>query len=412
MARCDREVPVGLTRQICIVLALTWSVSAAAKAPTAKAKPQRSAFERNLRANGWSLTNKVEAMSAGDIVNERTRTRWAKGSDCFAAAPVRRNIASSKVIKQSSVKVGGLWGALSAKAKAGKYVARLYRDPHIEAIPGSQLQLRSSCLERLRHDPNKGDLVVVTDVVAARYKTVEARSYEALVKMMRVASVKGKHRKKSVAASKGHIAIAYKRRPVVGFFPLDPGRQGTLKLVTRALDGRRCAGRVRVDGEAVGYTSRRIPLTVPVSAGSVHAVKGFCQDRRSDTLSVKVQPGKTKTVALRMQRFTPEQLQASKDAYLASKRWDTAGYVVSGGLLATAAGFYIQSTMLDAEADSVGAGGSRYDDLMLRGERFRLGARYAGGSGAVVLGATVTHALLSTVIKKAQYERRKKSRGG
>jgi hypothetical protein len=113
-----------------------------------------------------------------------------------------------------------------------------------------------------------------------------------------------------------------------------------------------------------------------------------------------------------MQRFTPEQLQASKDAYLASKRWDTAGYVVSGGLLATAAGFYIQSTMLDAEADSVGAGGSRYDDLMLRGERFRLGARNAGGSGAVTLGATVTHALLSTVIKKAQYERRKKSRGG
>ncbi len=401
---------MGSIRLFCFALALTWSASAAAKAP--KSKPQRSAFERNLRSHGWSLTNKVEVMSAGDIVNERTHTRWAKGSDCFSAAPVQRNIASSKVIKQSNAKVGGLWGALSAKAKAGKFVARLYRDPHIEAIPASQLVLRSSCLEQLRHDPNKGDLVVVTDVVAARYKTVEAKSYESLVKMMRVASVKAKHQKKSVAKSKGHIAIAYKRRPVVGFFPLDPGRQGTLKLVTRSLDGSRCAGRVRVDGESVGYTSRRLPLTVPVSAGGAHTVKGFCQDRRSDTLSVKVQPGKTKTVALRMQRFTPEQLEASKEAYLASKRWDTAGYVVSGGLLATAAGFFIQSNLLDTEASSLGAGSSRYDDLVVRRDRFRLGTQYLGGSGAVVLGATVTHALLSTALKKAQYERRKKSRGG
>ncbi|MEC7947837.1 MAG: hypothetical protein VX265_09740, partial [Myxococcota bacterium] len=217
--------------------------------------------------------------------------------------------------------------------------------------------------------------------------------------------------KKSVAASKDHIAIAYKRRPVVGFFPLDPSRQGTLKITTRALDGRRCAGRVRVDGEDVGYTSRREPLTVPVTAGPAHTAKGFCQNGRSDTVSVSVRPGTTKTVALKMQRFTPEQLQASHAAYLASKRWDTAGYVVSGGLLATATGFYIRSTMLYAEADVVAVDSRRYNDLTLSGDRSRLVALYTGGGGVAVLGSTLTHALLSTAFKKAQYQRRKKSRG-
>lgn len=405
------EETLRLARHFCIALSLFWACSAAAKTPQSKSKKPRSAFERDLRANGWALTNKVEIIKAGDIVNERTHTRWARGSDCFAASPVRRNIASSKVVKKSSIKAGGLWGAVSAKAKAGKYVARLYKAPYIEAIPASQLQLQSACLERLRHDPNKGDLVVVTDVVAARYKTVEARSYEALVKMVRVANAGAKHRKKSVSASKEHIAIAYKRRPVVGFFPLDPRRQGTLKITTRALDGSRCAGRVRVDGEDVGYTGPRLPLTVPVSAGTPHTAKGFCQSGRSDLVRVNVKPGMTRNVSLKMQRFTPEQLREAEETYLASKRWDTAGYVVSGGLLATAAGFYVRSTLLYAQSDDAPADSRRADQLVSSGDTSRLVAIYTGGGGAVVLGSTLTHALLSTAFKKAAYQRRKKSRG-
>jgi len=393
-------------RYLCLVVAFCFSTMA-----QAAARKATSPFERRLKSAGWTLTSKSISAKPGDIYNRATKTVWAPRKKCFTASMNQREIASSLQMKKTNAEISGFFSGIRAKAKGSGFEAKAYLDPYRYWIPSTELQILPACLERIRQSPDRGDLVVVTDIVSAQYQTVTRKTREALVKAL-VAGARAKKDDRSATFSKKPVTIAYKRRSVVAFIPVNLRTQGTVKLKTKSLSGKKCAGRVWVDREHVGFTQKKASLPVPVKAYKNHLVQGSCGKSKSDLISVSVNPGQNLEVMLKMQRYSKKQLMASQASYRRSKGWDTFGYIAATGLLSTSGVYYFKSSKHYSEADNINTvdQGDRYADLRSQGDTARETALLYGGGGAVVLTSTLTHALFSTAIKKGKYKKQKKSR--
>ena len=382
-------------------------------------KSKKSAFERRLESRRWTLTSKSTSVEPGDIYNRSTKEIWKRRADCFSASVEKRSVVGSEEVKKVGGEVGGFWSGISAKAKGSSFIARSYSDPYVHSIPFSKLKASDACVEELKRSPDKADLVVVTEIFKAKFTTIQKKSKEALLRVL-MFGVKAETKNKTKSSSKDRVVIAYKRRSVAALLPLDPTRQGSLKITTTYNQGKRCPGRIRINNEEIGFTPSNAPLIHYVRANVAHNVQGFCgknksgKERKSDVFRVAVGAGGVRDVTLRMQVYSLENLQAWETRYKQSKGWDTAGYVIAAGLVGTSTYFYIKRNSYYNEAAEITDinGGDRYEDLRSSGKSAGDKALIFGGGGALVLTSALTHALLSTAIKKAKYKKRRKSRAG
>jgi hypothetical protein len=385
----------------------------------AEAKKRKSAFERRLESKRWTLTSKSTTVRPGDIYNRSAKSIWKRRTDCFSATVDKRSVVGSEEVKQIKGEVGGFWSGISAKAKGSSFVARSYSDPYVHAIPFSELKASDACIDELIRSPDKADLVVVTDIFTAKYTTITKKSKEALLRVLML-GVKAETKNKTKSSSKDHVVIAYKRRSVAALLPLDTSRQGSLKITTTFNQGKRCNGRIRINSEEIGFTPSNAPMIHYVRANVTHHVQGFCgkyqsgKKRKSDMIQIAVRPGGVRDVTLRMQQYSLENLQTWETRYKQSKGWDTAGYVIAAGLVGTSTYFYLKRNSYYSQAEEITdiSGGDRYADLRSSGKSAGDKALMFGGGGALLLSSALTHALLSTTIKKAKYNKRRKSRAG
>jgi hypothetical protein len=412
-------------RNLVFLFAICCSTTAFAKSKKVKSYPQL------LKRDGWKLTGRKLVPEPGDIYNEKGEL-WRKREGCFKKAKSReKSMASSRAYKRSSVRASGLFGAFRAGGSLSSTTLSVYKDPKSFSIPIDILKknMTEECLASLRNEPYKQDLVVVTSVIKAKYKKSRTKKRRGFLGWLGI-GISAKSKSKRKEHSKKPTTIAYRRSPVMSFFPRDPQTQGTLLIKgysTRPKGDKqrsRCKTQIFIDGQHRGYASRKGNFLVHVRGGRSHKINGYCTEKTGkkkgqkrefwSDVQVKSVPVSSDPmrVVLNMQWWTKEEVAGSKLKYQQSKAWDVAGYVVASGLSVASGWHYYKSKSLYKDAENITDVGQaqEYADLRAEGKQANEIALLTGGGGALVLTSALTHAIF-TGLKKKEWNRRKRSRG-
>ena len=196
-----------------VLLFLVLAVSASA-GKDRKVEPAPKALEVVLQEAGWTLTpERSSTYAAGDIYDMVSHSKVAAREDCFDANPNEGVYTSLHVVQAMQASANVRLGIVKLQGGGVQYKQRTFAEPYLSELPRMRQQLTDECAAYLRTEEVMS-LAVLTAVLSAEVKEENCTTLEGGAKVVGVAGGELDVSQQCVVASAGHVAVAYKTRPV------------------------------------------------------------------------------------------------------------------------------------------------------------------------------------------------------
>ena len=172
-----------------------------------------------LEAAGWTMTpERSAAYRVGDIYTAQGVLK-ARGTECFATDYQEELYTSYEVVQALEVGAKVPLGMVKVKAKGAQYKRLTFAEPYVRDLSEMAMEknLTDDCRDFLENKQERGEDLsgwyVIGSVLMAEVKERLCREVEAGLDV-RVAGVSGGVSESCEQGSEGHVAFAYKTRPI------------------------------------------------------------------------------------------------------------------------------------------------------------------------------------------------------
>ena len=188
----------------------------------AEAKPKASStveptpLEQVLTAAGWIMTpERSSTYTVGDIYNRSTNTPVAFRADCFDAEPREGVYTSYEVVQAMKAGANIPLGVAKIKTAGMQYKKLQFAEPYMTELADMHLIPNATCTNYLRTlDTGVADLFVIKAVLSAEVKEQICSTLDGKIGVRGIAGVDASSQQQCEQASEGHVAVAYKTKPI------------------------------------------------------------------------------------------------------------------------------------------------------------------------------------------------------
>lgn len=201
-----------------LLLTLLTLPAVAGKKSRTESSP-RQALETVLVDAGWTLTpERSSAFRAGDIYDLATNSKVATREQCFEAVPQEDVYTSLHVVQAMSASANVKLGVVKLKGGGVQYKQRTFAEPYLSELPLLSQTLTADCARTLG-SMDVSSWAVLTAVLSAEVKEENCTTVEGGASVAAVGAAELEVTQQCREESAGHVAIAYKTRPVVELLP-------------------------------------------------------------------------------------------------------------------------------------------------------------------------------------------------
>jgi len=198
-----------------LYLALVMSASAGKKDRQKAATPAApKALEQVLTEAGWTITpERSSTYNAGDIYDMNSHSKVATREQCFEDSPEEGVYTSLHVVQAMHATANVRLGVVKLQGGGAQYKQRTFAEPYLSELPRMSQRLTEECAAYLRTEQLDG-MAVLTAVLSAEVKEENCTTVEGGASVAGVGGGELGVRQQCLQESAGHVAIAYKTRPM------------------------------------------------------------------------------------------------------------------------------------------------------------------------------------------------------